>query len=201
MRSTIIKEVINNEYPLSNTLEKMLVLVHELENSKFTTWITNELNGYQNDSVLPIYRISVPYRILYTGINGNFQVNNQPLPISSFGEFSDEVKKFSNIRNSIVEIESLDSTSSMNVDLTMFSSLIYESCGISCFSITMSMGSNVKELILGNVKTRIINSLLFLEKEFGSLDEYLLDLSRQSENINKINKSLISIIYSDGREV
>lgn len=89
----------------------------------------------------------------------------------------------------------------MGKDLTMFAYEIYKNTGISCLSISMKFDDNISYMILTNVKTRIIESLLLLEREFGLLDD--LYIGSQEEIIDKIsetNENINTIIFSDGKE-
>lgn len=52
--------------------------------------------------------------------------------------------------------------------------------------------------ILTNVKNKLIDILLKLEKEFGNLDD--LDINTESKKpkeLKKLNQTIINIIYSD----
>lgn len=198
-RSKIIIDLIRGNKSISESLQELLVIVTELENEKFNSWIKGELNGYSNIDELPEYRKNLPYIIVYSGINGMLQVKNQPLPSIAFGEHSKVIDNINFVSNSVSELENFDGN--VGKDLTMFAGEIYKNTGISCLSISMKFADNISYMVLTNVKTRIIESLLLLEREFGSLDG--LYIGNRQENIDKIsetNENINTIIFSDGKE-
>lgn len=199
-RSKIIKDIVENNKSISVALQQLLVITNELNNKELNTWIKSELNGYSRKDNLPHYRTNLPNTILYSGINGSFHVTNQPLPLKFFGDYKKEIIDLNSINNSIGEIENYKN-SNMCLDLTSFASVIYKNSGISCVNISMKFGNNASERILSNVKTKIIESLLLLEDEFGILDEFCFEEDEISPNkIDKVNEEINSIIFSDGTE-
>lgn len=198
-RSKIIIDLVRGNKSISESLQELLVITTELQNEDFNRWIINELNGYSNIDELPKYRKNLPYIIVYSGINGSFHIKNQPLPRSAFGKHSNVLDEIDAVLCSVLELENLNGNN-MSKDLTMFAGDIYANTGISCYSISMKFGNNLSYLILSNVKTRILESLLLLEHEFGSLDD--LYIGKKEEIIDKINKTNEKIntkIFSDGK--
>lgn len=198
-RSKIIIDLVRGNKSISESLQELLVIATELGNEDFNRWIKNELNGYSNIEELPDYRKNLPIIIVYSGINGMFHVENQPLPLQAFGEHSKFIDDINVISNSVLEPENTDGDI-MSKDLTMFAGDIYANTGISCFSISMKFGNNLPNIILTNVKTRILESLLLLEQEFGILDD--LYIGKQEEIIDKIkvtNEKLNIKIFSNGK--
>ena len=197
-RSQIIKDLIRSDKSVSTSLQELLVIVNELDNKELNIWIKNELNGYGKQEDIPDYRKNLPNRIVYTGINGNFKVSNQPLPIHAFGEHAKEISSSDFVKNSILELENSKDTI-IQMDLTMFAGDVYRNTGIACFSISMQFGKNISDMIISNVKTKIIESLLLLEKEFGLLDELYIGKEKlNGEKINEVNENINLIIFSDG---
>lgn len=198
-RSKIIIDLVRGNKSISESLQELLVITNELQNEDLNRWIKNELNGYSNIDELPEYRKNLPYQIVYSGINGSFHVENQPLPRKAFGKHSKVIDDINFVRSSVLELENTDGNY-MSKDLTMFAGDIYTNTGISCLSITMKFGNNLSFMILTNVKTRIIESLLLLEREFGSLDD--LYIGNQEEIIDKINDTneiINTKFFSDGK--
>lgn len=198
-RSKIIIDLVKGDKSISESLQELLVIATELGNEDFNRWIKNELNGYSNTEELPDYRKNLPNKIIYSGINGMLQIKNQPLPRQAFGEHSKIIDDINFVSNSVLELENTDGYS-MSKDLTMFAGNIYTNTGISCFNIRMQFGNNLSYIILSNVKTRILESLLLLEDEFGLLDD--LYIGKQEEIIDKIEKTNEKIntkIFSDGK--
>ncbi|HHT95411.1 MAG TPA: hypothetical protein P5064_01360 [Clostridia bacterium] len=197
-RSQIIKDLIDGDKSITVSLQKLLVIVDELENKELKEWAKNELNGYGADEDIPDYRKNLPFAILYSGMNGSFLVKNQPLVINSFGDYADEVRKLNIITNSILELENLKG-GTLQYDLTKYAEVVKKNMGISCISIVLKYGYNVADSILSSVKTKVLESLLYLEKEFGLLDElFIADSKLDKSKIEKTNHNINSIIFSDG---
>ncbi len=62
---------------------RLLIIASYIGNQDLIDWATNELNGYSNQAQIPSYRKSGLGQIIYSGINGNFQVTGQPLPVGA----------------------------------------------------------------------------------------------------------------------
>ncbi|MDU7141152.1 MAG: hypothetical protein E6313_07120 [Finegoldia magna] len=198
-RSKIIIDLVKGNKSISESLQELLVITNELQNEDFNRWIINELNGYSNIDELPKYRKNLPYIIVYSGINGRFHIKNQPLPRSAFGKHSKVLDDIDVVLCSVSELENLNGNN-MSKDLTMFAGDIYANTGISCYSISMKFGNNLSYLILSNVKTRILESLLLLEHEFGSLDDLYIGKKEEIiDKINKTNEKISTKIFSDGK--
>lgn len=65
--NTIIDELTNSQFELTNTLLKVQVLAHKLKNEKLKEWVDSEINGYKDEKCLPTYRI------LPTAVYGNLE--------------------------------------------------------------------------------------------------------------------------------
>ncbi len=198
-RSQIIKDFINEKMSVNVALNNLFVISYELKNEELNMWIKRELNGYEKEDILPDYRKQLPSRILYTGINGHFQMTNQPLAIKAFGDYAKLIDSMSSVSNSITEL--MKDSGKMQKDLTMFAGEIEKNTGIQCISIALEFGNNIREIIITNVRTRIIEALLLLEKEFGLLDNLYIENIQNSGKITEINKSLKSIVYANGKEL
>ena len=108
----IQNDIINN-IDLSIILLKAKVLAYKLKNQEFKDWIENELNGYNNNDLLPYYReLSVAAQGNFW--NGSWQINNQLIPITiipkEFHSYFSEYKMFQGIK----ELESLIETLKKN---------------------------------------------------------------------------------------
>ena len=203
-RSKIIKDIVQNNKSVSTALQELLVITHELDNKELNRWIRNELTGYNSEDELPSYRKNLPNTILYSGQNGLTNVNNLPLPIQYFGEYKEQIVNLNFMDSCIGEIENaIENTKDCNMgrNLTMFAGIISKNTNnqITCFNIFMKFGNNAFEYILSNVRVKIIDSLLLLEKKFGILDELYFEEDKMiPDKTDKVNKQINSIIFSDG---
>lgn len=192
-------DLVKGNKSISESLQELLVIATELNNEKLNRWIKNELNGYSNIEELPEYRKNLPIQIIYSGINGMFHVKNQPLPRKAFGEYSKVIDDMNFVCNSVLELENVNGNN-MIKDLTLLAGDIYANTGISCLSISMKFDNNLSYIILSNVKTRVLESLLLIEHQFGLLDD--LYIGKQEEVIDAINETNEKInieMFSDGK--
>lgn len=81
-KSTIIKQLVNNEVPLTIVLRRIFVLANDIGNENVKEWASLELNGYKKEDQLPEYRVFNSCELHYTGINGAYKVTNQPLSLT-----------------------------------------------------------------------------------------------------------------------
>ena len=73
-KSKIIRELVNEEISLDSALTRLIVIANDIGNEDLVKWAEQELTGYPDADELPDYRKGNGGLIVYTGINGNFQV-------------------------------------------------------------------------------------------------------------------------------
>lgn len=201
-KSKLIKNLTTDEVSLENTLERLLIITNALEDPKVTNWILNEIKGYENKTNLPNYRKIQSMNIKYDGINGNLQIKNAPLPITHFPkEIRDEISEVSVIQGISVVEKIIKNNYESKYDLTAFAPWVYKETGIQCLSITHYLSIALYEKIYNEVRIKVIQILLDLEKEFGNLDNLDINMGVLSdEKIENVNNNIVSII-SDGKEI
>ena len=77
-KSKIIKDLVNEKVSLKQTLRRLYVLANDVEDYELAKWANNEIKGYSVDSQLPDYRQQNSRHVVYSGINGSFQVTKKP---------------------------------------------------------------------------------------------------------------------------
>ncbi|MDA9461985.1 hypothetical protein [Enterococcus mundtii] len=198
-KSQLIKDVATNQITVEETLQRLLIITDDLNIIEMKEWIKGELNGYSNVEMLPDYRKKVGNRIIYSGINGSFQITNQPLPISFIPEEMRDVVLNPKIKESISSIEkTLLDESEIGVDLTYLAGAIYNKTGVQCYSILQKYSLMSLSEITSNVKNKALLMLLDLEKEFGNLDS--LDINDSyitEEKVKRIKNSVNEIFYDE----
>ncbi len=191
--SKILDDITTNSISLSECLQRLLVISNKIENNELAEWCLKELNGYKNYNDLPDYRKVKSRNILYSGINGCFQVTNQPLQYLSKKtlDLIENVGLFENI----IEIEKRkDFDKPIYKDLTFLASEVYENTtydigGVQCTSIKQMISQESYTNVYIAVKTRIINLLCSFENSGINLDS--ADI-----HINKKNKIENDQIYN-----
>ncbi|WP_198087005.1 hypothetical protein [Variovorax sp. E3] len=76
----IIELLSNDSGSLNEALLKTKVLLHKIGQKELTPWVTQELNGYDNDTAVPSYR-QAHATVLGNVTNGYMRYTNHPLPI------------------------------------------------------------------------------------------------------------------------
>ncbi|WP_319995716.1 hypothetical protein [Trichococcus shcherbakoviae] len=201
-KSQVIKDLATNKISLEETLQRLLVIIMYLGNYELENWITEELNGYRDKSKIPIYRRNIGYRLLYSGINGNFQITNNPLPIEWLPkQLRDSIDSI-DAKESIRIIEKvIENKERVANDLTYLASLIYKDTGVQCTKIIQEYSNISYQGIVSNVKTKLLQILINIEQEFGELDSLDINLeSKTEEQVGLLNEKIKNVISFDGMQ-
>lgn len=199
-KSQIIKDIVENTVPLEQSLYRLYVLAKDIKNDPLAKWAEKEINGYSEEDLLPDYRIATSLEITYSGINGNFQITNQPLHLSFIP--AEECKRLEKIetRDGIHYVSELASTDKMpGRDLTYLAEKIQKTSHgrLSCFKIQQIIPQQIFQSICSQVKNKMINALLEMEKSYGNLDGLGIDIvdnraSKTAQINNNINNTVLS---------
>ena len=202
-KSNVIKNLAENTISVETALNRLLVISVDINNSELHEWAKHELLGYDTLEKLPDYREKTSQYIEYSGVTGNFQVTNAPLPLSLFPEKYHKNITTVNFVEGIATIEQNANNVSRAhyiLDLTQYAGIIAEETSdkIQCASISLVIPKSYYQEILNNVKTRLIEIFIRLEKEFGNLDSLDIDTTGRSKGeVNKINKQINVNIHTE----
>ena len=91
----------------SNLLRKVQIVAHRVGSAELTSWVKNELNGYEDTSALPNYR-----KVLTTPVQGNWSGpfgSSASLSVSSAGVPDEHRERLfsTDLKQPIVELEQL----------------------------------------------------------------------------------------------
>lgn len=202
-KSQIIKDIANGTITLETALTRALVIASDIENDKFKEWIEKEIGGYSTEDDIPEYRISKDEFFKYTGKNGGYMCTDMPLPLPKILRNLNLNPEYFyvNIYDGINGIEKFLSNPEGKEqirDLTFLAGEVYKVNGLQCASIKQVIPLNAFENVLNKVKNKLLQSLIYLDKMYGSLDDLDVDTSKKtSEEINKINMTVVNYIYKD----
>lgn len=203
VKSQIIKDLAQDRITIESALRRLLVISYELDNSELQKWIENELNGYTNNSIIPDYRKNVTYMIMYSGYNASTLIRQQPLSESYFDKELQDIIKTRVIKDGVNILEnSIKSKSEIIFNLIDFAGVVSHNSGglIRCIRLEQIISKTTFLQILSNVKTKLIQLLLELEKEFGLLDDLDIDLSDKSKDeLREVNDKITNKIYFNGK--
>ena len=198
-KSKLIKDFINSQMTIDTALQNLLVILNDFDNENLTNWARKELTGYNSDDEIPKYR-QLTGIVKASFIVGYLKYSTRPFPInhldkdmkenllsaymySSISTLVEAIKENKNLCKPIPPelYPMLQSSSNAHIDNA------YVDVDI----------SNIIDLV-STVKTKILDTLLLLEKEFGNLDDLDIDLSNKTtEEKNTIIKKLYINLYDN----
>lgn len=171
IQQAAIEEHIN----IATLLRKCKVLAARLGSQEFENWIDNELNGYKNLDELPSYR---EFRVRsYGDFVGAFgrQGKNLPIPLEVFPE---EIRDYVETMKLAMAISSLASLAEPEEGLReswppevirIMGDKIYED--MNCLSAWKALSRAALIGVLDTVRTRILNFVLQIEKDYPDAGE------------------------------
>lgn len=198
-KSKLIKDFINSNMNIDTALQNLLVILNDFDNENLTNWARKELTGYNADDEIPKYR-QLKGIVKASFFVGYFQYSTRPFAInhldktmkdnllstymySSISTLIETIKDNKNLCKPIPPelYPLLQSSSNAHIDNA------YVDVDI----------TNIIDLV-STVKTKILDALLFLEKEFGNLDDLDIDLSNKTEEEkNTIIQKLYINLYDN----
>ncbi|AVQ34022.1 hypothetical protein C7J88_07455 [Staphylococcus muscae] len=202
-KSMLIKDITMNKISLSSGLERLYIISYGMKNENLMKWIKCELNGYEEGDHLPSYRIVKNMNIIYSGINGAFNMKNVPLPWHYIpNELKDTFFTIC-INEGIKTIEEYSTSENLKlgIDLTTFAPEVYKKTSIQCYSIINKINISHYKSVVDKVRFNLMEILLKLESNFGNIDDFDINFDNiSSEKIKKVNSD-INKLFSGGEVV
>jgi hypothetical protein len=191
-KSQIIKDLVNNTVSLDESLTRLKLILSDLNKPELLSWVESELTGnFSEIKTIPEYRKLYPQ--LIAEISGNHlgtYVHNMRVSIDYKLEIT-LTAPIAFLENGVAGkhiIKQVDSSVITDYFIELSSSghlsRAYWDFGEHLY---------VAKLILPIVKQKALNILRLLEKEFGSLDDYDIDISSKTDDeitkiVDKIGK-------------
>lgn len=195
-RSQLLKDAVNGKASLENIFFRLKVILSDLESDSIKKWIDGEIEGYKPDEELPSYRI---IKGVITGtylVNYEYQYENQPVPLTLLINDEERERKLHTMlfRDGIGTIqnfiESEKDTHYRKVFPPEFcSSISTEEIQIASMKITAP--SNAMTGLLAQVKAKLVDVIMELEKEFDNLDD--LDIRTQVQDNDSVVQTVTHI--------
>ncbi|MEK6189972.1 MAG: hypothetical protein N2A99_03160 [Carnobacterium alterfunditum] len=191
-RSQLLIDAVSGKETLETMFLRLKVVLSDLESENIMNWVNGELEGYKPDEILPPYRIM---KGVITGdylLNFNFPRNNQPVPLGYLIS-KEEINKLQmlHIRDGIGTLQSfVNGEKEKHYGITLSTEYCSEISidEIQIAGMRVTAPSNRLTGIISQVKTKLVDVIMELEKEFQNLDE--LDIRTQV----KENNSIVQII-------
>ncbi len=201
-RSKVIIDLINNEINIEQAFEALDFLLEDIKDKKIKKWLDNEINGYKDVKDIPSYRI-LEANIKGNYIAGRFQCKNHDIPLKP-----EKIKEFTTIKISqpisqIVQFSMAEKEGNGHSLTIPLHPVIAQDISL----INGEVISAYKELsiyaftnLVSKIKTKLLSIFKELEKQYGNLDDYYIDLGDKKKE-EKITKSLITIINDNSTHI
>jgi len=201
-RSQLLRNAVSGKESLESILLRLKVILSDLKNDHIMNWVNGELEGYKDINFLP------PYRIFMGSITGTYLVNfttkytDQPVPLQ-FLISKEQVDELSTIKmtDGIGTIQNIVQSRKRENYVRVIPTEYCHAISKDEFQIAgmkVKVPSNRLDGIVSQVKTKLVDVILELEKQFDNLDE--LDIRPQIEKNNSASNIITiieNIIYDD----
>lgn len=207
-KSQIIKDLISGKIELAQALERVLVIAMEINDADTIKWVKCEKNGYGSDDFIPKYRtISLTPMGSYQMISMGYihRYTNQPL--ATIGVPDDLKESYRNhkvgqgVSQLIEQSKALEKDSSLKCGIAMppeFYHYFEEGTNVQVTNAFLYYSQEALGGIIDAVRTRTIELLVLMEKNFGVLDDLDIDLGDyKSEEIEKLQEACSVVIKGD----
>lgn len=176
----------NGIVSLKISLNRALVIAHDLGNEKMINWITKELYGYDDSDVdIPKYRI-LSGQIKMTYLSGYQQISNQPVSSLIIPEEIKEWRTYKCKEGMSVIEEFVGGNSNPAVSLVDILPFIKKNSPFQQFQdMWMELSKTSFMNIIDSVSKELMEMLLKIDNEIGNVDE--LDISPSEEQLSIIN--------------
>jgi hypothetical protein len=195
-RSQLLKDVVSGKESLESILLRLKVILSDLNNEQIMNWVNGELQGYNSNEMVPAYRMVHGNAIGTFLVNYQFQYTNQAVPLESLlpADKIENIKK-NYITESIGALQAVLEGENRDkygfiVPTAYCHSISIDELQIA--SMTVRVPSNTLDGIISNIKAKLVDVIMELEKQFENLDE--LDISDQVEGSSKKKEEVVGTL-------
>lgn len=174
-RSQLLKDLVSGKESIENVLLRLKVILSDLNNESIMNWVNGELKGYKEKGDFPDYRIMKGIPIGTYLVNFTTKYSNSPVPIQFLidEEKIDELTTLY-ISDSIVSLQKgllgNNRDNYARIIPTAFCHAI-STDELQIAGMRINAPSNVLDGIVSNVKSKLVEVVMELEKQFDNLDE------------------------------
>lgn len=189
--NTIIKELVDPQTKLKDTLLKVQVLAFKIKNTKLKEWVDNELNGFIGKEV-PLYR-KIPSAVFGNliqdrGFGGMMTRNNHALPIEYLKKDLRDAMMSVSINSSVSELEHMIEKGGeyqINIPHVIYNEISkLFSNGWVVDSAWQKLSLNNVEGIISSIKSNLLTFLLELADEIGEKEN--IDIMEHNNKIDNL---------------
>lgn len=206
-RSQLLKDVVSGKESIENILLRLKVVLSDLNNKPIMNWVNGELQGYKETDDVPNYRILKGNPMGTYFINSVVKYTDASVPLGhllpsdiidelNILEFTDSITAVQNLLNGenrnnlskLIPTEYCHAISTRELQIA---------------SMRIGYSSIHLDGIVSNVKSKPVDIVMELEKQFDNLDD--LDIKAQVEESStkreQVTYNIEQIIYEGSIEV
>ncbi|UZP04423.1 hypothetical protein JW813_05290 [Clostridium botulinum] len=198
-KSKLIKNFINSNMDIDTALQNLLVILNDFDNESLTNWARKELTGYEHNDELPNYR-KLTGRFIASYFVGYVHYSNVQFGIDHLGEDLVKLIKTVNFYSSISSLDlAINSGNGLSKPIQPeHFGLIQSNSNANITSAQVNVDVTALKGVTSTVRTKILETLLLLEKEFGNLDDLDIDIStKTTEEVNAIIQNIQVTLYDN----
>lgn len=201
-RSKIIVDLIRDDITVVQAMNILKLLLQECENKKIINWLDKEINGYKNEDELPKYRI-LSCNVVGNTKTGYLLVSQVNIPVKN--EFKEFLSNYE-VRVGLNSIQqySLAEENNEKHNLSLDMPLDYiNSAALINGEVTHArreLGIYAFTNILNDLKPILLNIFIELEKKYGNLDGYYIEMNDKKKN-QEINQYIINILADNSIKI
>ena len=203
-KSNIIKNFINSNMDINTALQNLMAILYCLEDENLINWANKELSGYDSINELPEYR-KLKGRVMASYIVGNMKYSNAPFIISHLDDDIQENLININLYSSISTLEEMKNKGESRIGKPIppeFYILLQENTNAHIIEASVNTDLSSINDVISKVRVKILKTLLFLEKEFGNLDELDIDISiKNKEELKNIVQHIHFNLYDNSIKI
>ncbi len=183
-KSKLIKQIISDEISLDEAFDRLLAIAMELDDATLIKWAKQEKLGYADDDELPPYRIIqlTPMGTYHMYAAGGLMTHkNHVLPTLGVPkELKESFEKkpcIESISSLLLMIERMKKGERMGIPVPPeLYHYFTQGTNIQVTNASLMFDLNEVSNIVSSTKTRLIEVLILLEKNFGILDDVDIDM-------------------------
>ncbi|MFH7833814.1 AbiTii domain-containing protein [Bacillus luti] len=183
-RSKLLLDVVSGRESLENIFFRLKVILSDLDNQTIMNWIQGELQGYKSGEEIPTYRILSGSAVGTYVINNAMKYTDAPVPLENLLE-ADKIGELKTvpISDGIGTLQDiLNGENREKYAMTIPTSYCHaiSTRELQLMGMRIKIGSNQLNGIVSHVKSKLIEVIMELEKQFDNLDD--LDIKSQVED-------------------
>lgn len=209
-KSNIIKELANGTVDTLTALKRTKVLLSMFDNKGLNDWINYEIIGYSEGDEMPAYRI-VKGKLMGSYFKGSMvshmKWNHVSIPLGKMPDGLKEELLTVYIREGVGTLKQLadkvassDVSMGKSINADFFPTIAYynDDPYMMITSATVEIGNQCIQNVFSAIENRLLDILILLEKEFGTLDDLDFDLAKKSDDEKAgIVEQLKVIVFND----